>query len=227
MTDAPSRTTAPIQAFIAGFVDTVGFVGLFGLFTAHVTGNFVMLGASIAQFHSGVIAKLAALPVFFLAVAGTSLFLRYSAARGRDPTGGVMGVQAFFLACFMAVAVVAGPFRDGDQPLAITAGMLGVVAMAIQNAASRTIFSAFSPTTIMTGNSTQVVLDLVELTRGRAADPAARTRIGKMVPPLLSFIAGALAGGGGYVIAGFWALVVPVLLILFLLLTRRSAFRIS
>ncbi len=227
MTDATSRTTAPIQAFVAGFVDTVGFVGLFGLFTAHVTGNFVMLGAAIAEYHSGVIAKLVALPVFFLAVAGTSLFLRRRAADGRDPASGVLGAQAFFLACFMALAVAAGPFRNGDQPLAIAAGMLGVVAMGIQNAASRTIFSAFSPTTIMTGNSTQIVLDLVELTRGAFADPAARTRIGKMVPPLLSFVAGALAGGGGYVFVGFWSLMVPILLILFLLLTRRSAFRFS
>ena len=225
MSDAPSRTTAPIQAFVAGFVDTVGFVGLFGLFTAHVTGNFVMLGASIAETRSGVIAKLVALPVFFLAVAGTSLFLRRCAASGRDPVGGVFGAQAFFLACFLGVAVGAGPFHGGDQPLAIIAGLLGVIAMAIQNAASRTIFSAFSPTTIMTGNSTQVVLDLVELTRGASADPAARTRIGKMVPPLAAFIVGALAGGGGYVLAGFWALVVPILLILFLLLTRRTTVR--
>lgn len=225
MSDIPSRTTAPIQAFIAGFVDTVGFVGLFGLFTAHVTGNFVMLGASIAEARSGVVAKLVALPVFFLAVAGTSLFLRWCTARGRDPVGGVLAAQALFLTGFMGIAIGVGPFHHGDQPFAIAAGMLGVVAMAIQNAASRTIFSAFSPTTIMTGNSTQVVLDLVELTRGSGADPAARTRIAKMVPPLAAFIVGALAGGGGYVLVRFWALLVPILLILFLLLTRRTIVR--
>ncbi len=36
---------APLRAFTAGFVDTTGFVALFGLFTAHVTGNFVLIGA--------------------------------------------------------------------------------------------------------------------------------------------------------------------------------------
>ena len=31
----------------AGFVDTVGFLGLQGLFTAHITGNFVTLAAGL------------------------------------------------------------------------------------------------------------------------------------------------------------------------------------
>ena len=30
-----------------GFVDTAGFLGLQGLFTAHVTGNFVTLAATL------------------------------------------------------------------------------------------------------------------------------------------------------------------------------------
>ena len=33
-------------ASIAGYVDTLGFVALFGLFTAHVTGNFILIGSS-------------------------------------------------------------------------------------------------------------------------------------------------------------------------------------
>jgi uncharacterized membrane protein YoaK (UPF0700 family) len=34
-----------LLSFTAGFVDTASFLGLEGLFTAHVTGNFVTLGA--------------------------------------------------------------------------------------------------------------------------------------------------------------------------------------
>jgi uncharacterized membrane protein YoaK (UPF0700 family) len=32
-------------SFVGGFVDVVGFIALFGLFTSHVTGNFSMLAS--------------------------------------------------------------------------------------------------------------------------------------------------------------------------------------
>src|SRR5579862_7994345 len=48
----------------AGYVDAAGFLALKGLFTSHVTGNFVTLGAALVSGTSGVFAKLLALPVF-------------------------------------------------------------------------------------------------------------------------------------------------------------------
>src|ERR1700693_786698 len=39
-----------------GFVDTAGFLALQGLFTSHVTGNFVTLGAALVLGTSGVLA---------------------------------------------------------------------------------------------------------------------------------------------------------------------------
>src|SRR5262249_9557437 len=74
----PTNRTAPrmrklllpgLLSFNGGFVDTAGFLGLQGLFTAHVTGNFVTLGAALVFGTHGVIAKVLALPEFVLVVA--------------------------------------------------------------------------------------------------------------------------------------------------------------
>jgi hypothetical protein len=52
-----TRAALPLLLSLnAGFVDTAGFLALQGLFTAHVTGNFVTLGASLVLGTSGAIA---------------------------------------------------------------------------------------------------------------------------------------------------------------------------
>src|ERR1700743_2582766 len=77
MAASPSRPRSALPlvlSFNAGFVDTAGFLALQGLFTAHVTGNFVTLGASLVLGTSGAIAKLLALPVFCAVVIAARLF---------------------------------------------------------------------------------------------------------------------------------------------------------
>jgi uncharacterized membrane protein YoaK (UPF0700 family) len=50
MPAANLKPTLPLLLSLnAGFVDTAGFLALQGLFTAHVTGNFVTLGASLVR----------------------------------------------------------------------------------------------------------------------------------------------------------------------------------
>lgn len=74
---APSRGGIAINglmAYTAGFVDTASFVALFGLFAAHVTGNFVLIGASLANQRPGIFGKLLAFPVFLITVALARLF---------------------------------------------------------------------------------------------------------------------------------------------------------
>src|ERR1700761_3646886 len=69
MMESETRPALPLMLSLnAGYVDTAGFLALQGLFTAHVTGNFVTLGASLALGTSGAVAKLLALPVFCFVV---------------------------------------------------------------------------------------------------------------------------------------------------------------
>jgi uncharacterized membrane protein YoaK (UPF0700 family) len=222
MADTPKtdRLLPIALAFVAGFVDTCGFVALFGLFSAHVTGNFVLLGASLIRPHAGVVAKLLALPVFMTAVAGTRLFLIRSGASARAVRD-VLGAEVLFLGLFLATGVVAAPVVNADAGLAILAGMFAVIAMGVQNAASRTVFVALSPTTVMTGNVTQIVLDCVDFAASPSAEvkAASRARLGKLIPPVVAFAAGAAAGAVGYGIAGFWCLLLPIATIIVLLAT--------
>ncbi len=202
-----------LLAFTAGAVDTIGFIALFGLFTAHVTGNFVLIGAAIVEPHGGVVGKLLALPVFVLTVAATRLFVLGCERGKKDATRALLLWQIAFLGLFLLAGLAAAPFEGGDAPLAILTGMFGVTAMAIQNAASRTVFASLAPTTVMTGNVTQMVIDLVDLARGTPAGGEARGRLRKMAPAVVAFAGGALAGALGYQFQGFLSLVLPILAI--------------
>jgi uncharacterized membrane protein YoaK (UPF0700 family) len=211
-------TTGALLAFTAGCVDTIGFIALFGLFTAHVTGNFVLIGAAIVDPNHGIIGKLLALPVFIFAVAATRLFVIGCERGKKDAIRPLLIGQILFLALFLAAGLAAAPFTDGDAPLAILTGMLGVTAMAIQNAASRTVFAALSPTTVMTGNVTQIVIDLVDLSRGSAVGGEARGRLRKMAPAVAAFAIGALAGALAYQFQGYLSLAIPIVAVILVLI---------
>ncbi len=64
-----SNIVASLLAFNGGFVDMAGFLGLNGLFTAHITGNFVTLGHALVEGSHGIMGKILALPQFIAAIA--------------------------------------------------------------------------------------------------------------------------------------------------------------
>ena len=199
-----------LLAFTGGFVATLGFVALFGLFTAHVTGNFVLIGAAMAGgAHSGVVGKLLALPMFVLGVAATRVFQLRRERRGLDTAVPLMATQLLFLVAFMGAGVWAGPFVSGNGVSAIAVGLVGVLTMSIQNTAARSVFARLTPSTVMTGNVTQLVMDLVDMATRAPAATAAAGRVHKAWPPVAAFAVGSLGGGLGYAHAGFWALLAP------------------
>ncbi len=211
-----------LLAFTGGFVDTLGFVALFGLFTAHVTGNFVLIGAAMAgDGHAGVVAKLLALPTFVIGVAATRMFQLRRERRARDTAAPLVATQLVGLVIFMAAGVWAGPFVRGDGLAPIGVGLLGVLAMSVQNTAARSVFSRLTPSTVMTGNVTQLVMDLVDIATRAPEAGAARSRVHKAWPPVAAFAVGSLGGGLGYAHAGFWALLVPCIALAALLRMLR------
>ncbi|MCU9957832.1 DUF1275 domain-containing protein [Burkholderia sp. BKH01] len=202
-----------ILAAVAGFVDTLSFVALFGLFTAHVTGNFVLIGAGIAGFGQGVLLKLSVFPAFVCGVVASSLIARALSARPAwQGARALHAVQAVLLLGFCAAGVWATPVTQSDSLPVLVAGFVGTFAMGVQNAHPRVIARAGVPNTVMTGNVTQAILDVVDLLSAGTTDSVrttARARVAKMLPAIVAFALGAVCGALGYRHVGFWALLAP------------------
>ncbi|WP_027057725.1 YoaK family protein [Mesorhizobium loti] len=207
-----------------GYVDTAGFLALQGLFTAHVTGNFVTLGASLVLGISGVAAKLLALPVFCIVVIRTRLAGEHLRRRGHQALGPLLGTKLALLVIGGALAIHFGPFASGDGAAAIVTGMVLVAAMAIQNAVHRVHLAAAPPSTLMTGSTTQIMIDIADLIGGTApeARPALIARLRRMAAAVAVFAAGCAAAALGFAFANVWCFVVPPVIALAALVLRLS-----
>ncbi len=207
------RTTGltVLFAFNGGFVDTVGLLGLHGLFLAHVTGNLVTLAASLVLDQQGVIAKALALPEFVATVALVRLAVHLLAPRPGRYLLSALQVGLLALLCLLALTL--SPFAKGDPPALLLTCGAGVAAMAMQNALLGSYWPDLPPTTFMSGNTLRAVTDAVDLLfhpePAKAATMRQRLRHG------LIGIAGFAAGCGTAALllhlAGFWCLLLPVL----------------
>ena len=209
------KTLSRMLGFNAGYVDTAGFLALGGLFTAHVTGNFVTLGASLVHHGSdGALSKLSALPVFCAAVVLSRLASNALVARQRPPLYSLVVAKILLLVLAAALMIGFGPFRNADAPLAFVAGMSMVCAMAVQNAMQRMHLAQLPPSTLMTGNTTQVMIDLADWLRGLQGDArrSAVARLQKMLPAIASFALGCALAALAYVQLGMWCFALPPLL---------------
>jgi uncharacterized membrane protein YoaK (UPF0700 family) len=201
---------ASLLSFVAAFVDSCGFVGLFQLFTAHVTGNFVLMGAALVNRQGEVWAKLLAFPVFILAVAATVVVADALQHRGRSRVGPLLWAEAALLATAAGLPFLVGPPSEADELRTLALGMTMVLAMGLQNALMRLDLAALPPTTVMTGNVTQVTIDVVTLWRKDGAQrEIARERMRRTAGPVVAFLFGAAGGAGGYAAVGFTSLLVP------------------
>jgi uncharacterized membrane protein YoaK (UPF0700 family) len=187
-------------------VDTATFVALHGVFAAHVTGNFVLIGAALVLGTGGLLAKLATFPVFMLAVIVT----RYAAQRWERPTRKLLLAKAVLLAGFWLGVMLFAPFDEPDSPGLILVAAMAVAAMGIQNALMRIAFPTAMPTTIMTGNTTAAMMDLSDWMAGRLP-PEGLGRLRRVAHVLLGFAAGCALGAAVLTWIGPVGLVLPVL----------------
>jgi uncharacterized membrane protein YoaK (UPF0700 family) len=205
--------------FLAGYVDTLGFIGLFGLFTAHVTGNFVLIGRAMATPSHDVLIKLLVFPVFILFVAfGRLMILHWECAGARQLRNSFL-LQLALMAATVVCAWRASPMLDAAAPLTLLTGMLCAGAMAVQNTYGKLLLGKVAATTVMTGNVTQLVIDLVDTLRG---DAEARARLKKLVWPVLAFCVGCISGALAYIAVGFNGLLLPCAILLWLASTASD-----
>jgi uncharacterized membrane protein YoaK (UPF0700 family) len=204
---------ASLLSFVAAFVDTCGFVGLFQLFTAHVTGNFVLMGAAIVNRQGAVWAKLLAFPVFILAVVFTVWAADALQRRGRSRVGPLLWVEAALLTTAALLPFAIGSPQEADDVRALSVGLTMVLAMGLQNALMRLDLVALPPTTVMTGNVTQFTIDAWALWRVCGAPrEVARDRLRRMAGPIVAFLLGAAGGAAGYAVLGFTSLLLPTVI---------------
>ena len=151
-----------LLSVIAGMVDLIGFLTL-GIFTAHVTGNIVVIGALIVRHNRVNPAQLLAVPVFMLAVALTWLIAKASGRRGTGLMRLLLLLQFLLITCLLIFSVVTKPSTDPHGLMATIAAMIAVSAMGCQFALLRLTLPVAPSTAVMTGNLTNAVLGLVDL----------------------------------------------------------------
>lgn len=197
---------------IAGSTDIIGFLGLNGLFTAHITGNIVVLAAHIVASDPAIFSYVLSVPVFMLVLFLTRLLATGLERAGISTLRPLLLLQLLTLVAFLVLGVTAGPWTDASAILAVIAGMFGVAAMAVQNALVQISLRNTPTTAVMTTNVTHFMLDLGEVLVGE--DPAevakSRERAIHILPVIVGFAIGCGLGAALEASADLWSLALPV-----------------
>jgi uncharacterized membrane protein YoaK (UPF0700 family) len=224
-------------SFVAGYVDSCTYLALFGVFVAQLTGSFVLAGTQIVRSEPGALAKLLAIPVFFLAGVAVTVLVHPLRDRPRAALALSLGVESLLLIGFLAACLTGMPFRGPDAPGAIVALLFGMAAMGAQSALVRLLMRGVASTNVMTTNTTLLAINAAEILLGwikrRKAGPVessnagyaqARRELTALLPLGLGFLAGTALGAIAYITVGLLCILLAILPvgILALWYTRRS-----
>ena len=209
------RWRGVVLAAVGGYLDTLGFMMLDGLFVNHVTGNIVLAAADPGRES---VPEIVMFPVFFvMVVVGTTVA---GAAERRRRGFGIpvaLTAEALFLGLFMLMGLLLFPQPRSSGLLAeVVVGAAGVSGMAIQTAATRLAGYLF-PTNMVTGTMTQLGMDTAELLfRLHRSDDERRVvsrRAREYARVVTGFAVGAALAAVVTSYVDFWAAAVPLAVI--------------
>jgi uncharacterized membrane protein YoaK (UPF0700 family) len=203
----------PLLSVIAGMVDVIGFVSL-KLFTAHITGNLVVIAALLVRRGPSNMAQILAVPIFLFAVAAVWLIAKVSDRRGPALARPLLLVQFLLLACVLIFSVIYHPAANPHGLMAGIIAMIAVSAMGCQFALLRLAVPGGAPSTaVMTGNLTNMVLSLLDtLSGGEPLMKGPKERLEKTLQVVVGFFAGCLAGAAALSWLGEWSWSLPAVL---------------
>lgn len=180
-------------ALIAGYVDACIFLAFAGFFVAQVTGSYVVAGSELFSDNANFGAKVLAIPVFI-----ASGMVATAIVRAAGPRRDVAMVATFGLEAALLFGLTIASFREAAGPIMAGTALLGLAAMGIQSAAVRLLLPGSPSTNVMTSNTTQLAIELVDSIS--AHKPTAKLlQTGSVI---LGFSMGIAAGAFAYRAAG-------------------------
>jgi len=130
-------------------MDAFGFIALYGLLPAHVTGNLVLLAVDLSHGQHGVGMKLAALPISALKAAASAWCVGTLRERGKDAFLPAIALQAVLIAVCLTLSLVLPQTEAPSDLSAVAVGCFALLAMSLQNATMRLVLNNLPPTTVM------------------------------------------------------------------------------
>ena len=198
-------------AAIAGYVDACTFLAFAGFFVAQATGSFVVAGSELLNPNEAYAFKVLAIPVFILASMTTATIVRVSTAR----------LALTLTLCIEAVLLIGLNISGllGEQgAISAAPALFGLAAMGVQSAAVRLLLSSYGSTNVMTTNTTQLSIEIVDSLRTGKATP----KLVQTGAIMLAFLGGVVLGGFAYRAFGLAGLALPIAMLMVLALASAA-----
>jgi uncharacterized membrane protein YoaK (UPF0700 family) len=202
-----------LLSVIAGMVDLIGYLTLGNIFTAHITGNIVVIAALVVRGGRMNPAQVLAIPVFIFAVAAVWLLAKSSGRRGPGLMRLLLLIQFLLLVGVLIFSIITKPAANPHGLMAGIAVMIAVSAMACQFALLRLVLPVAPSTAVMTGNLTNTVLSMLDtLPRTQPLMAGDTERLRGSLHLLVGFFGGCVVAAAAVSSLGEWAWSFPVAL---------------